>query len=72
MMRWKLFVDGSSKHNGCRASLILQTSSSEQLEYAICMEFKATNNKVEYETFLVELRIASEFKVESLDVFSDS
>ena len=36
------------------------------------MGFKATNNEVEYEALLVGLRIAFEFEMEALDVFSDS
>ena len=42
------------------------------MEYAICIGFKAINNEVEYEALLVELRIASEFRVKSLDIFSNS
>ena len=72
MMIWRLFVDGSSNHNGCVAGLILQTPLGEQIEYAIHIEFKATTNEAEYEALLVGLRIASEFGVESLYVFSDS
>ena len=34
--------------------------------------FKATNSEAKYEILLVGLRIASEFEVKSLDVFSNS
>ena len=54
--RWKLFIDGSSNHNDCGVGLILQTSSCVQLEYAIHMSFKDTNNEVEYETLLIKLK----------------
>lgn len=35
-------------------------------------KFKASNNKAEYEALLVELRLAKELKVESIDIYNDS
>ena len=70
--RWKLFMDGSSNQYGCGAGLVLQTFSSEQMEYAICIGFKATNNKVEYKAILAGLRVATKLGVKSLDAFTDS
>ena len=58
--------------DGYGAWLVLQTLSSKQMEYAICIGFNATNNEVEYEVLLAELRVASELGVESFDAFSDS
>ena len=69
--RWKLFVDESSNQYGCGA-LVLQTLSSEQMEYAIHIEFKVTNNKAKCGALLAGLRIATELGVKSLDAFSDS
>ena len=43
-----------------------------KIEYAIGIEFNATNNEVKYEAFLAGLRVASELGVKSLDAFSDS
>ena len=65
-------MDGSSNRHSCGAGLVLQTSSGEQMEYAIRIEFKATNNDAEYEALLNELWIASELRVESLHTFNDS
>ena len=42
------------------------------MEYAICIGFKATNNKAEYEALLVGLRVTTEMRVDFLDAFSDS
>ncbi|GFY91570.1 hypothetical protein Acr_07g0017660 [Actinidia rufa] len=72
LARWKLFVDGSSNQHSYGAGLVLRTPSGEQLDYFIRIGFKATNNEVEYETFLIELRVATELGVESLDAFYDS
>ncbi|GFZ14744.1 hypothetical protein Acr_24g0009340 [Actinidia rufa] len=53
-------------------SLVLQILSGEQMEYAIYIGFKATNNEVEYEAFLFGLRVAIELEIESLDIYNDS
>ncbi|GFZ19568.1 hypothetical protein Acr_28g0002730 [Actinidia rufa] len=52
--------------------LVLQTPSGDQIEYAICIGFRATNNEVEYKAFLAGLRVVVGLGVESLDAFSDS
>ncbi|GFZ19790.1 hypothetical protein Acr_28g0004950 [Actinidia rufa] len=70
LARWKLFVDGSSNQHGFGVGLFLQTLSGEQIEYAIRIGFKATNNKVEYEDLIAGLRVATELGVESLDAFN--
>ncbi|GFZ14660.1 hypothetical protein Acr_24g0008500 [Actinidia rufa] len=72
LARWKLFISGSSNHHGCGAGLVLQTLSGDQMEYAIRIGFKATNNEAEYEALLAGLRVATKLGVEFLDVFNDS
>ncbi|GFS40630.1 hypothetical protein Acr_00g0069590 [Actinidia rufa] len=72
LARWILFIDGSSNQHGCGAGLVLQTPSGKQMEYAIRIGFKATNNKAKYEALLAGLRVAAKLGVDSLDVFSDS
>ena len=69
--KWKLFVDRSSNQHGCGAGLILQTASSEKMEYAICIGFKATNNEIEYEALLVGLWVTTKMGVDFSDAFSD-
>ena len=68
----ELFVDGLSNQHGCGARLVLQTPFGEQMEYAIRIGFKATNNEAKYEAFLAGLRVASELGEELLDAFSAS
>ena len=57
--RWKLFINGSSNHNSCGAGLIIQTPSSEQMEYSICIGFKANNNEAEHEALLARLKVVT-------------
>ncbi|GFS41152.1 hypothetical protein Acr_00g0072680 [Actinidia rufa] len=47
LTKWKLFLDGSFNQHGYGAGLVLQISLGEQMEYAIRIGFKATNNEVE-------------------------
>ncbi|GFY96586.1 hypothetical protein Acr_11g0008920 [Actinidia rufa] len=72
LAHWILFVDGSSNQHGCGAGLVIRAPSGEQMEYAIRMGFKATNNEAEYEALLAGLRVATELGAQSLEVFSDS
>ena len=65
-------MDGSSNQHGCGAGLVLETPSSEQMEYVIRIGFKATNKEAEYKILLAGLRVVTELRVESLDAFSDS
>ncbi|GFZ10804.1 hypothetical protein Acr_22g0002020 [Actinidia rufa] len=44
----------------------------QQMEYAIRMDFQATNNEAEYEALLAGLRVATELGAQYLEVFSDS
>ena len=67
-----LFVDGSSNQHGCGARFVLQNSSGQQMEYAIRIGFKVTNNEAEYETLLAKLRVATRLGVDFIDTFSDS
>ncbi|GFZ20003.1 hypothetical protein Acr_28g0007080 [Actinidia rufa] len=69
---WILFVDSSSNQYGCGVGLVIQTPTGEQIEYAIRIGFKATNNEAEYEALLASLRVAVELGAQSLDIFSDS
>ncbi|GFY92627.1 arginase [Actinidia rufa] len=72
LAHWILFVDGSSNQYGCGAGLVIQAPSGEQMEYAIRMGFKVTNNEAEYEALIAGLRVATELGAQSLEVFSDS
>ena len=69
LAKWKLFINGSLNQHGYGAGLVFQALSNKQLEYTIRMEFKATNNDVEYEVLLAGLRVAMKLGVNSLDAF---
>jgi ribonuclease HI len=59
------------KKNG-GAGVVIKTPSGEQLCNSLRLEFKVTNNEVEYEVVIVGLRIAQEMGAEYVEVQSDS
>nr|GEW53976.1 reverse transcriptase domain-containing protein [Tanacetum cinerariifolium] len=69
---WKLFTDGSSNEGGFRAGLILTNPGGVEFTYALCFEFKASNNKAEYEALLAGLRNAKSMGVKHIEAFVDS
>ncbi|XP_059638784.1 uncharacterized protein LOC132281065 [Cornus florida] len=50
----------------------LQTPEGTSLSQALRLEFRATNNKAEYEALLAGIKLAKELNVKNLTVFSDS
>jgi hypothetical protein len=49
---WTLFLDGSSYKQGAGAGELLVTPHGDQLKYMVHLDFKTTNNMVEYEAQL--------------------
>ncbi|XP_024028609.1 uncharacterized protein K02A2.6-like [Morus notabilis] len=70
--KWKLYVDGASSENGSGAGVLLNSPEGHKITSAVRFKFKASNNEVEYEALIAELRLASHLKIEMLSVFSDS
>lgn len=53
---WTLHVDGSSSSPRSGVGLILAHLEGEVVEYALRFDFPTTNNEVEYEDSLVNLK----------------
>ncbi|KAJ8499341.1 hypothetical protein OPV22_009893 [Ensete ventricosum] len=70
--RWTLYMDGSANSERGGARLILKGPTDQAFEYALRLEFKATNNEAEYKALLFGLRLANELHVEDIEVFTDS
>ena len=67
-----LHIGGASNAQDSGADLILTNSEGVITEYIHRFNFKASNNQAEYEALLVGLKIAKEFDIDSLKVFTDS
>nr|GEZ37217.1 reverse transcriptase domain-containing protein [Tanacetum cinerariifolium] len=61
---WILFTDGSSCTNSSGARLTLTNPEGMEFTYALRFRFDDTNNEVEYEALISELRIAEQMVVE--------
>ena len=65
-------IDGSSTKEMGGAGIILVSSEKGKFEYAIQLRFHATNNEVEYEALLAELKLSKNMGIKNLTVKSDS
>lgn len=70
--QWKVYVDGASNSRGLGVGVVLESPGGMSLEKSLRLGFRASNNKAEYEALIARLRAAQKFRVEEVDVFSDS
>lgn len=63
---WTDIVDRS--YGDQRAKVILLSPECVEISYAVKLEFKATNNKVEYEAFIAGIRLALTLKAEEMKI----
>ena len=69
---WVLHIDGEYNALDSGASLILINFEEIVIEYVLQFNFKASNNQIEYEAFLVSLKIVKELDIDNLNVFTNS
>ncbi|GKV29735.1 hypothetical protein SLEP1_g38636 [Rubroshorea leprosula] len=69
---WVLYVDGAANIEGSGAGAVLIGPDGFKSEHALRFKFQTTNNAAEYEALIYGLKLASELKVQSIQVFSDS
>ncbi|GKV29043.1 hypothetical protein SLEP1_g38016 [Rubroshorea leprosula] len=67
-----LYVDGAANVEGLGAEAVLVGPDGFKSEHALRFKFQTTNNATEYEALIYGLKLASELKVQSIQVFSDS
>ncbi|KAL0405870.1 UNVERIFIED_CONTAM: hypothetical protein Slati_3900900 [Sesamum latifolium] len=70
--KWLLHVVGSSTTQGSGAGIVITSPQAEDLEFAIKFDFKASNNKAEYEALVAGMKIAHEPGARHLLAYSDS
>ncbi|KAL0312889.1 UNVERIFIED_CONTAM: Ribonuclease HI [Sesamum radiatum] len=69
---WSLYVDGSSTAIGSGAGTVLESPQGDKLEYAIKLEFPASNNEAEYEALLAGGELALAVGAKKIIIYSDS
>jgi hypothetical protein len=68
---WMLFFYGSARQKGGGAGVVLIDPSRDQVKYMVHLEFKATNNMVEYEALIFGLSAALSLGIRQLLVKGD-
>ena len=69
---WRLSVDGAATAQGSGADLILTSPDEIDIECALRLGFRASNNEVEYEAVIDGLNLTHSMEVDQLEVCSDS
>lgn len=69
---WIVSVNGSATRKHSEARVVVTTPEGQELEYAIRMGFKTTNNKAEYEVVITGLAIAWKLGAQNIKVRNDS
>jgi ribonuclease HI len=70
--KWVIYVDGSSIRKNGGAGIVLVTLEGEELNGALKLEFRTSDNEAEYEAVIASLRLAFELEARSVKVRSDS
>ncbi|KAL0370655.1 UNVERIFIED_CONTAM: hypothetical protein Sangu_0383600 [Sesamum angustifolium] len=69
---WLLHADRFCTLAGSGAEVVLTNPKGDELEYALCFNFKTSTNEVECETFIVGIRMALDVGAKSLIAYPDS
>ena len=73
---WHMYFDGIANHSGYRIGVLLISSHGDQIPRFVRLAFldryPATNNIVEYETYILGLETALELGIRQMEVFGDS
>uniref|UniRef100_A0A2N9F6E6 RNase H type-1 domain-containing protein n=1 Tax=Fagus sylvatica TaxID=28930 RepID=A0A2N9F6E6_FAGSY len=69
---WKVYVDGASNIKGSGIGVVIITLDDTVIEQSIQLDFKASNNKVEFETVLAGLNSAKTLGAKNLIIHCDS
>ncbi|KAL0461222.1 UNVERIFIED_CONTAM: hypothetical protein Slati_0009800 [Sesamum latifolium] len=67
-----MFVDGSSTSLGSGVGIVIKSPEADNIEYAITLEFPASNNEAEYEAILLGSRLIHAAESRKVHAFTDS
>ncbi|XP_050250883.1 uncharacterized protein LOC126697815 [Quercus robur] len=69
---WVVHVDGSSIQRAGGIGVVLQSPEGDKLKHRVRLQYRPTNNEVEYEALLKGLELAKSVEAESVLVLGDS
>ena len=70
--KWVVHVDGSSTQHAGGIGVVLQSPEGDKLKHKVRLQYRPTNNEVEYETLLKGLELAKSVEAKSVLVLGDS
>ena len=69
---WKLFFDGASSREGEGVGVVLISPTNQTVTISYKLQFEMTNNIVEYESLILEMKTAKDLGVDEITIFGDS
>lgn len=69
---WTIYVDMSATQKGCGAGIICESPEVDIYEYAMRLNFRASNNEAEYEELLCGIQMSKATGAEEILALSDS
>ncbi|KAL0302867.1 UNVERIFIED_CONTAM: hypothetical protein Sradi_6154800 [Sesamum radiatum] len=69
---WTMFVDGSSTSIKSGVGIVMISPEADHIEYAITLEFPASNNEAEYEAILLGCKLIRAAGARRVRAYSDS
>ena len=70
--KWIIHVDGSSTQHAGGIGVVLQSLEGDRLKHKVRLQYRTTNNEVEYEALLKGLELAKSVEAKSILILRDS
>jgi hypothetical protein len=69
---WTLYFDRALNVSGNRAEVVVIFLEKKQYLISVRLQFRCTNNTIEYEGCIISLKVSLELRVGKLEVYGDS
>ncbi|XP_008463403.1 uncharacterized protein LOC103501574 [Cucumis melo] len=72
MEPWIMFFDGAARRSEASVGIVFISPEKHMLPYSFTLGELCSNNVVEYQAFIIDLQMASEFGIKCIEIFGDS
>ena len=69
---WSMYFDGANAQSSAGVGVVLISPSKENIHLSYKLDFKTTNNIVEYEALLLGVKAAKEMGIMRMNIFGDA
>ncbi|XP_073294631.1 uncharacterized protein [Primulina huaijiensis] len=69
---WRVFVDGAASKDGSGVGVVIVSPTGEKIKFAMRLDFRASNNEVEYKSMVIGRKTAREAGATRIILYSDS